>query len=147
MPTQEDVLFGKVAIKNKLVDEMRVKRCMALIEKEGNGKALGRFMVEKGLLSVEQYRAIEAHVKKMKAGGGPAGEKKPAGGRPAAGAGGPRRGPPKKDVLAPSGKGITVAEIEARDFSDLAEKPLDEYLRTLRELDVSDLHFQVDSPP
>src|SRR5690606_13086790 len=39
------------------------------------------------------------------------------------------------------------SDVAARDYSFLAGKSLDEYLREARRMGASDLHFQVDSPP
>ncbi|MBN1444331.1 MAG: hypothetical protein JXA90_16590, partial [Planctomycetes bacterium] len=64
MPTPHDVLFGKIAVRNRLVEEAQIKQCLALLERDGNGKPLGKLLLERGMISPGQFRAIEAHVQK-----------------------------------------------------------------------------------
>jgi twitching motility protein PilT len=133
MPTPEDVLFGKIAIKNKLVDAEKVRDCLTLVERGGNGKALGKVLLEKGYITSGHFQAISMRVRELsskeEAPPSPPRVEKPAGG------------------LAPSGLGIHVREVAETDYSSLAGQPLDAYLEETRRVGASDLHFQVDAPP
>src|SRR6266542_2317503 len=64
-PTQEDVLFGKIAIKNRLASEAQVRECIALLEKS-NGDDLGKVLLKKGYISQAQYQAISNHLKGLR---------------------------------------------------------------------------------
>ena len=103
MAAQEDLLFGKIAVKNKLADEAQVRKCLALLEKSGVG-GLGKLLLEKGIISADDYQRITARVKQVA-------EKsdKPAEGESSAevkvSAKPVSRGP------APSGPGVTVEEL------------------------------------
>jgi twitching motility protein PilT len=123
MPTPADVLFGKIAIKNKIVDESKVKECFALIQAEANGKTLGGVLLEKGYLTQSQFQLISNHIQKIQ----------PEGEAPAR----PARGP----------RPLTAREVAERDYSQLAGEPLDAYLVEARRVGASDFHFQVDAPP
>ena len=115
------------------VDEAMVKKSLSLIEQQGNGKALGRFLLEKGLISQDQFKAITTHIQKVAA----TEEAKKGAGSVARARAGNR----------PSGKGIRVVDAANADFSKLVGQPLASYLREARQLGASDLHFQVDAPP
>jgi twitching motility protein PilT len=136
MPSQEDVLFGKIAVKNRLVNETQLKECLSLAEKAGNGQTLGKVLLAKGYISTSQFQAIAGRVKQ-------AGDVKPAG---AAASSGSRLREPQGS-RPPSGLGIPASEIAAKDYSSLAGQPLDLYLQEARRVGASDLHFQVDAPP
>jgi twitching motility protein PilT len=125
MPKQVDVLFGRLAVKNNLVNEGQVRECMALLERAGNGQSLGVVLVKKGYLSEQHYKALSERVKKLGAGNGEAGS--------------------AADSFVR--KISTVVDVEQRDFSHLSGKPIDAYLEEARRLGASDFHFQVDSPP
>jgi twitching motility protein PilT len=139
MAAQEDLLFGKIAVKNKLADEGQVRKCLALLEKSGED-GLGKLLLEQGIISADDYQRIAARVKQVaEKSDKPAEEGSPkevkAEAKPVS------RGP------APSGPGVTVEELAGMDFSHLAGKPIDEYLIEARKVGASDFHFQVDSPP
>jgi len=139
MAAQEDLLFGKIAVKNKLADEGQVRKCLALLEKSGVD-GLGKLLLEQGIISADDYQRIAARVKQVaEKSDKPAEEGSPkevkAEAKPVS------RGP------APSGPGVTVEELAGMDFSHLAGKPIDEYLIEARKVGASDFHFQVDSPP
>jgi twitching motility protein PilT len=130
MPSKADVLFGRIAVKNKLVDEARVKECLALVPgAENGGNALGRLLLQKGYLTAGQYQAIAQHVQKLSGSSALADAVS---------------APPKK---AAEGEPVTARELATRDFSSLAGGPLDAYLDEARKIGASDLHFQVDAPP
>ena len=138
MPSQEDALFGKIAVKNRLVNADQLQECMDLVEKAGNGQTLGKILLARGYISAGQFQAIAGRVKQA-GGSGPgaasrasdqgAGQREMRGSRP------------------PSGFGIPVAEIAAKDYSSFEGQPLDIYLEEARRIGASDLHFQVGAPP
>lgn len=139
MAAQEDLLFGKIAVKNKLADEAQVLKCLALLEKSGVD-GLGKLLLEQGIISAGDYQRIAARVKQVEEKSDePAEEESPkevkAEAKPVS------RGP------APFGPGVTVEELAGMDFFHLAGKPIDEYLIEARKVGASDFHFQVDSPP
>ena len=137
MAAQEDLLFGKIAVKNKLADEAQVRKCLALLEKSGV-EGLGKLLLEKGIISAGDYKRIAARVKQVA-------EKsdKPA----EEGSSEELKAKPASGGPAPSGPGVTVKELSGMDFSHLAGRPIDEYLIESRKVGASDFHFQVDSPP
>lgn len=143
MPAPRDVLFGKIAIRNRLVDEAKIKRYLVLLDRAGGSKALGRVLLEKGEISESQYRAIQAHVEKLAQAENGGKEKAPAKGSAAADP--PPIAPAER--AAPAQDVVRVEDVRRRDFSHLAGKPVDEYLQVTRKLGASDLHFQVDAPP
>jgi twitching motility protein PilT len=125
MPTPTDVLFGKIAIKNKIVDESKVKECFAVIQADGNGKTLGGLLLEKGYLTQSQFQLISNHIQKI----APEGD-----------------APPKPTGRAGS-RPLTAQEVAERDYSRFAGESLDLYLEEARRIGASDFHFQVDAPP
>lgn len=156
MPTQDDVLFARLAIRNKFLDEARARKCLSLLDENGNGKPLGRFLLEKGMISEEQYRAIASHIQKTKDGSPPAAGAAAAGvaTAPAAAASATATARPQRpagirrpEAPEPSGTIQRTTDIARRDYSSFAGKPIDEYLKEARRIGASDLHFQVDSPP
>ena len=64
MAAQEDLLFGKIAVKNKLADEGQVRKCLALLEKSGVD-GLGKLLLEQGIISADDYQRIAARVKQV----------------------------------------------------------------------------------
>ncbi len=150
MPKSSDILFGKIAIKNNFVDAEKVRECLALVDKAGNGSAtLGRVLLQKGFLNQSQFQAIAQHVQKVESSSAlnqalssPAEAstaEAPAGTSPA---GSSRRSAPD----APR-RPVPAREVAQRDYSKLAGSSLDVYLEESRRLGASDFHFQVDSPP
>jgi twitching motility protein PilT len=136
MPTPSDVLFGKIAIKNRIVDASKVRECLALLDavgdKEGNGKSLGKLLLEKGYLNATHYQAIETHVQKLT--------------RTEEAA--PARSEQRTGALSwPPEGSIPVKELVQRDYRGFVGKPLDAFLEEARRVGASDFHFQVDSPP
>ena len=112
MAAKEDLLFGKIAVKNKLADEAQVRKCLALLEKSGVG-GLGKLLLEKGIISASDYQRITAHVKQVAeksdkpaedaASEESSSEDAKAEAKPVSGG----KGPP------PSGPGVTVEELAA----------------------------------
>ncbi len=139
MAKPDDILFGKIAIKNRVVDEAKVRECLAHLSRQReDGGGLGRILLAKGYLTPAQYRAIEAHIAKLK---------ERSAGKTAAEDGlegmlddRPNR---REDVT----ELIRAKDLAERDYSGLAGKPLDVYLEEARRIGASDLHFQVDAPP
>jgi twitching motility protein PilT len=127
MPSQEDVLFGKIAIKNRLVDANQVRECLTVSGR--NGKGLGKVLMEKGYISQGHFQAISARVRQLMSPGRPAPPEKPA------------------PAVPPGSQIFHASEVRARDYSKLQGQPLDAYLAEARRLGASDLHFQVDAPP
>jgi twitching motility protein PilT len=136
MPTPTDVLFGKIVLKNRLVDEGKLKECLGLLQEEGNGKGLGKVLVEKGYLTAAQYQLIANHIQKI----APEGAATATAVAPRPPAAGPRPGPRGP-------RPFSAREVAEMDFASFAGKPLDEYLEEVRRLGASDFHFQVDAPP
>src|SRR5574341_481883 len=138
-PSQEDVLFGKIAIKNRLASTDQVRECLGILEKNGEGVDLGRILVKKGYISVAQFQAISSRIRGLavkndrEAAATAVLDRAP--GRPAA-----PTAPAAGEVFTPS----TVARMS---FQHLMGKPLTEYLVEARRLGASDFHFQVDAPP
>ncbi len=148
MPSQQDFLFGKIAMKNRLVNEAQLQECMDLLDKTtgnggGNGATLGKVLLQKGYITASHYQAISGKVNSMGGAdsGAGAGAAAPTGGGAAPGR------PAQQGNLAPSGLGVTVREVAAKDYSSLANEGLDAYLQEARRVGASDLHFQVDAPP
>lgn len=136
MPKPSDVLFGRIAIKNKLVQAEQVRDCLSLLEKAGNGNAtLGQVLVQKGFINAAQCQAIQQHVQKVESSSAPESPPSPA---PAVAS---RRPAPAK------AKPVHASELAQRDYSKLAAATLDAYLEEARKLGASDFHYQVDAPP
>ncbi len=138
-PTQADILFGKVVIKNQLATPVQVRECLTILEKNGDGVDLGRIMVKRGHLSVAQYQAIVRHLhaatpRESREGATPAAAAAPA-------------APVKAAAPARAREVFTPAEAAKMHFTHLAGRGLSEYCSEARRLGASDLHFQVDSPP
>jgi twitching motility protein PilT len=140
MPTPSDVLFGKIAVKNRLVDVDKVRECLTLLDRGGNGGGLGKLLVQKGYLNASQYQAIANHLQKME---GAASLSQALAAPP----------PTPRQAAAAAGAGTAAArpiharELVQRDYSKLAGGPLDAYLEEARRIGASDFHFQVDAPP
>ncbi len=138
-PTQENVLFGKIAIKNRIASPEQVRECLGFLEKNGSGLDLGRVLLKKGYISAAQFQAISNHLKGiLEKNGGPA-PSAPAVERP--GPGREKAGPPPEPQI------FTPTEVSKMSFKHLVGKPLGDYLGEARRLGSSDLHFQVDAPP
>ncbi len=130
MPQIEDVLFGRVALKHRLVDATILRECSEIVERRG-GDELGKVLVAKGHITPKKYRAVAAEVKvlvKRARGTGPA-----------------RKG--DSGAASPGGSAVHASAVEARDFSHLVGQSLDTYLEEARKLGASDLHFQVGARP
>ena len=117
-------MFGRIALKNKLVDEATLKKVMSELPA---GADLGAVLVKQGLISEQHAEAIQKKITEhMKS-------------APAAGNG--------ASASAATGGVTTVADVQRMDFSDMHGKPIHEYLKRVREFGCSDFHFQVDSAP
>ena len=124
MPTNADLQFGRLAIKHKVVGEDKVKECLAILQKSGNGAAtLGEVLLKKGYISEKHYRALKGQLQ-----------------RSSDSSGGSRR------AASPTGV-MTAKEVAQRDYTSLAGKSIDAYLAETRKIGASDLHFQVDAQP
>jgi len=129
-PSPADQLFGKIALKNNLLTEDQLRQSIAELSA---GSDLASTLVAKGLVSEKHATAIRQKVEERLAE------------EPAAGEGGEaeERLPP-----APPREGaITPEQVAQQEWSDLAGKPLGEYLVRARKIGASDFHFQTDSPP
>lgn len=127
VPTKEDALFGRLAIKHNLATQDQVQECLNLLKKQPADTSLGKVLVARGYISASHFQQLAQHVKSK------AGAEDRSNGSPA--------GPARKTAVDPA------AAIEAQDFNHLAGKPIDEYLKVARELGASDFHYQVDAPP
>ncbi len=117
-------MFGRIVLKNKLVDETTLKQVMAGLPDGGD---LGEALVAQGLISAQHAETIQKKIKERM-------ESSTAGAASAPAATSASSGP-------------SVADIQRMDFSDMSGKPISDYLRKVREFGCSDFHFQVDSPP
>ena len=140
MPAQEDLLFGKIAVTNKLADEAQVRKYLAALEKSG-GEGLGKLLLKNSLISASDYQRISVRVKQVAEQGAKEATEESPGEDKAESRKASRKIPPA------SGLGVTVAQLEEMDFSHLAGGPMDDYLVEARKVGASDFHFQVDSPP
>ena len=122
--SKADVLFGRIAIRNKIVTENQVKECLQLLQNNGHSLSLGKILVKKGYITASHYQQI---AKAVEAQGGDASGSAPA--------------------KAKSAGGAPTPGVARRDLSDYVGKPLDAYLEFARMIGASDFHFQVDSPP
>ncbi|MGE4619362.1 MAG: type IV pilus twitching motility protein PilT [Planctomycetota bacterium] len=124
--SSDATIFGRIVIKNQLVDEATLRQVMAKLPAGGD---LGQLLVSEGLISAQHAKAISEKIS----------QRAP---REA------KRSAPASDAHVASRKGVTsIADLERMDFSDLQGKPLSVYLEKARELGCSDFHFQVDSAP
>ncbi len=124
MPTDADLQFGRLAIKHKVVSEEKVKECLAILQKAGNGLSLGEVLLRKGYITQKHFAALTRAASK-----------------PAA----PAKTP--ADLDRDARQVMTAQEVAAADYSGLAGKPIDAYLEEARRVGASDFHFQVDAPP
>jgi len=134
--TQEDLLFGRIVLKNRLASEDQVRECMAILEQNGDGIDLGRILLQKGYITPAHFQTISNHLRKA----------------PAAAAGGAAAPPapaPSAAASAPDAERqvFTPSQVGKMSFQGFAGKPLTDYLAEARRLGASDFHFQVDSPP
>ena len=109
MAAQEDLLFGKIAVKNKLADEKQVRKCLAALDKSG-GQGLGDMLLEKGLIGPWEFKRISARVKEM------AGQGEQASADSSGDEGKSKSVAASAKVPAASGPGVTVAKLEKMDF-------------------------------
>ena len=66
MPSDSDLLFGKIAIELKFCSEEQVNRCVAIQAKSRTGQALGRYLVDEGFLTEEQHaKVLEVQRRRM----------------------------------------------------------------------------------
>ncbi|MBI4614150.1 MAG: SUMF1/EgtB/PvdO family nonheme iron enzyme [Planctomycetes bacterium] len=69
MPSPSDLLFGKIAIRLRLVPKKKVRECLKLQKSMEEPTPLGQILLEKGLLDFEQLsEVIYLHKKAVKAG-------------------------------------------------------------------------------
>lgn len=118
-------MFGRIVLKNKLVDEAALKKVMAGLPEGGD---LGETLVAKGLITAQHASAIQKKIEERLGGAAASATATSA-------------------ATASAGSGPTVADVQRMDFTELSGKPIDQYLRKARELGCSDFHFQVDSAP
>ena len=125
-PSSDAAIFGRIVLKNQLVDEATLRKVMAQLPDDGD---LGQVLVAEGLISEQHARAISQKIA----------ERSPS-----------RDGSVNEDeaVSTAAKEGSTsLSDLKRMDFSDLHGKPLSEYLKKARQLGCSDFHFQVDSAP
>jgi twitching motility protein PilT len=140
-PSQEDVLFGKIAIKNRIASEAQVRECIGLLEANGGGVDLGKILLKKGYISAPQYQAITNHLRAiLEKNGKDAPAAAPAAGGAPAAAEKPRENGKKGTVFTPT-------DVAKMSFKHLVGRPLADYLGEARRLGASDFHFQVDTAP
>ena len=123
-PSSAAAMFGRSALKNKLVEESDLRRVMSELPSGGD---LGAALVAQGLISSKHADVITQKVSERTANS--------------------EGSSPEVEVAASREGALSVDEVKRMDFSSFHGKPLVEYLRKARELGCSDFHFQVDSPP
>ena len=121
-------MFGRIVLKNKLVDEAALKKVMAGLPA---GSDLGEALVSAGLISAQHAAAIQKKIDE-RMGSATASQ-------------GATSGAAQSAAATPAGTGPTVADVQRMDFTEMSGQPIAEYLRKARELGCSDFHFQVDS--
>ncbi|MGE3165557.1 MAG: type IV pilus twitching motility protein PilT [Planctomycetota bacterium] len=131
--SSKDQLFGRLALKNKLVTEEQIKECLGLVGQAGNGADLGSVLLNKGYIAENHERAIRKKVEERVA-------------QPPEGEGEDADSPIRVPIAPPAGA-KSIADVAKVDFTALAGKPLGEYLRRMREFGASDFHFQTDARP
>jgi twitching motility protein PilT len=124
-PSPADKLFGKIALKNKLITEELLRKSLAELP---TGSDLASFLVSKGRVSEKHATQIRQKVEERLDGGGVATAERGSEAKPREGA-------------------LTPDQVAQQDWSDLAGKPLGEYLARARKVGASDFHFQNDAPP
>lgn len=133
----KDQMFGRLALKNKLISEEQLKECLALVKNADNGTDLGAVLLSKGYIGENHERAIR---KKVDERARAAAEEKGGDEEEA------EQSPMKLPIAPPEGA-RSREDVAKVDFSDLSGQPLGRYLERAREVGASDFHFQVDSPP
>lgn len=133
MPTTKDIQFGRLAVKHNVVPEDKVRECLAELKAAGGTASLSKLLLGRGLISEKQVQAIEGRLRQDAS--------------VAAARSSKRSARPPAEARAASGQPMSTKELAARDYSALAGKPVDEYLKEARRVGASDLHFQVESPP
>jgi twitching motility protein PilT len=58
VPTKEELLFGRIAIHNKIISQEQYDECLAVREKPGNKHDLGSIVRSKGFVNERQYRSV-----------------------------------------------------------------------------------------
>ena len=61
----KDQLFGKIALKNKLVSETQLKECLAIVGETANGDDLAAVLLHKGYIGEKHAGAIRSKVDSM----------------------------------------------------------------------------------
>ena len=118
--------FGRIVLKNQLVEEATLRKVMAQLPA---GADLGALLVSEGLITEQHARTISQKISQRATSQGEAETD-------------------ENEVPTAARKGVTsLSDLDRMDFSDLHGKPLDDYLMRARQLGCSDFHFQVDSPP
>ncbi|MGE4602029.1 MAG: PilT/PilU family type 4a pilus ATPase [Planctomycetota bacterium] len=125
-PSSDAAIFGRIVLKNQLVEEATLREVMARLPAGGD---LGALLVSEGLITEQHARAISDKISQRA----------------------PRQAEAEtaEDEISPASReGVTsLSDLERMDFSDLHGKPLGDYLMRARQLGCSDFHFQVDSAP
>lgn len=66
MPSDSDLLFGKIAIELTFCTEAQVERCVGIQAKSQSGQALGRYLVDEGFLTEDQHaKVLEVQRRRM----------------------------------------------------------------------------------
>ncbi|MEM7164595.1 MAG: type IV pilus twitching motility protein PilT [Planctomycetota bacterium] len=130
-----DQLFGRLALKNKLIDDAKLEECLELVG--DNGTSLGDVLLAKGYIAEAHKTAIQKRVEERLA------KEKAA----KAAKGGDEGKPLGKASIPPPEGAVDIKSVAAMDFSDMHGKPLGQYLKRARELGASDFHYQTDAAP
>ncbi len=132
---QVDQYFAKISLKNKFVSEDDLRRCMREMKVSGVEGALGPLLLERGHLSLKQYRAIARYIEQKT---GVMLEE-------------PEVLRAARHRAAEAVRGREGSEGEALGYAPQpGAEPvpsMEALLRSARELGASDLHFSIGVPP
>ena len=116
-------MFGRIVLKNKLVDEAALKKVMAGLPA---GSDLGEALVSAGLISAQHAAAIQKKIDE-RMGSATASQ-------------GATSGAAQSAAATPAGTGPTVADVQRMDFTEMSGQPIAEYLRKLYGMPVTKVH-------
>jgi hypothetical protein len=124
---KEDKLYGKVAVKNQLLTEQDMKRCLKeqkkAFQERRELRRVNEIAFEKGLMTPKEDRALIAKLKELK----PRLTITPLTGAPVAAGGGNGRGPAKKGEEEEWRRNMHTRELqELQRASGVQERPRDE---------------------
>ncbi len=154
MPSRDDVLFGRIAVHNKILTQPQFDECITEKELTGDARDIGDMLLERGYLSPKQLSAVNkaraAHMKKKGLtpekpatdSAAPAAEKKIEIKRKVK----PKKAKEKVD-LEIGEDGQVVVEVRDRPHDENAKKRLHKILSDARRMGASDIHMSCGAKP